>query len=89
MLPTEIKLCCRTLGIAILAILPSISPENSGARSSVSTVFSLAKTNTSANMQLTPWHMKVAHATPATPILNAVTNNMSAPMLLSDDAARK
>ena len=40
-------------------------------------------------MQLMLWQRKVAHATPATPILNAVTKSISTPMLDTDEQARK
>ena len=33
--------------------------------------------------------MKVAHATPATPILKVATNRISMPMLASEEQARK
>ena len=35
-----------------------------------------------------PWHKNVAHATPATPILNAVTNKISTATLTVDEAAK-
>ena len=35
------------------------------------------------------WQRKVAHATPATPILNAVTKSISTPMLDTDEKAKK
>lgn len=35
------------------------------------------------------WHKNVAHATPAIPILKALTKRMSIAMLLVDDMARK
>ena len=47
------------------------------------------KTTTSASTQLTPWHKNVAHATPATPISNAVTNRISTAMFDVDEQARK
>ena len=40
-------------------------------------------------MQLILWQRNVAHATPATPILNAVTKRISTPMLETDEQARK
>ena len=52
-------------------------------------VRNLKNTTTSARTQLIPWQRKVAQATPATPILNAVTKRMSTPMLESDEHARK
>ena len=54
-----------------------------------STFFSRRKTTSTASTQLTPWHRKVAQATPATPILNAVTNRMSIPMFAVEEMARK
>ena len=41
-----------------------------------------------ASTQLTPWHRKVAHATPATPMLKAVTNSTSSAILAMEEAAR-
>ena len=35
------------------------------------------------------WEMSVAQATPATPMLNAVTNRISTRMLLVEEIARK
>ena len=54
-----------------------------------STFFNRRKTTSTASTQLTPWHRKVAQATPATPILKAVTNRMSIPMFAVEEMARK
>ena len=90
MLPTEIKLCCKVLGRAMRTISPRMRPENSRARSpSMRILLSLRITKNSASTQLTPWHRKVAQATPATPILKAVTNRISIKMLDSEEQARK
>ena len=70
-------------------ILPSSRQEKMAARFSVFTPASLRRTTRIARMQLTPWHKKVAHATPATPILKAVTKRISTAMLEVEDAARK
>ena len=67
-LPTEMKLCCKTLGIAIRKIRCKILPEKTGAFSAPSTLDSRRKTTVTASTQLTHWHRNVAHATPATPI---------------------
>ena len=55
----------------------------------VSIFLSFRHTTANDKMQLIPWQIKVAHATPATPILNAVTNSMSIPILESDEQTRK
>ena len=89
MLPTEMKLCCRMLGTAITAMRQNSGKENSALFSSVSTPRRRRSTKSTASTQLTPWQRNVAHATPATPILNAVTNRISMKMLLVEDAARK
>ena len=90
MLPTEIKLCCKVLGRAMRTISPRMRRENRRARSSSMRIFaSLRSTKYSASRQLIPWHRKVAQATPATPILNAVTNRISMAMLDSEEQARK
>ena len=89
MLPTEMKLCCRMLGMATTAILPSIFQENHTVLRLVGMAFIRRNTTTMARMQLTPWHRKVAQATPATPIWNPATNRMSTPMLEREDTARK
>ena len=57
--------------------------------STVSMVRNRRNTTITASTQLTPWHRKVAQATPATPILKAVTKRMSTAMLDRDEAARK
>ena len=88
-LPTEIKLCCKMLGMATIDILPSSFHEKTSAFSVVLILVRCKNTTTTASMQLIPWQIKVAHATPATPILNAVTNSMSIPILESDEQARK
>jgi len=77
------------LGIATRATLPKSSHENSGAFSSVLMALNLRKTTVTARMQLTPWQISVAHATPSTPILNPATNRMSAKIFDTDEQARK
>ena len=88
-LPTEIKLYCKMLGIATTDILPSNFHEKILDFSVVLIFAKRIKTKATARIQLIPWQIKVAHATPATPILNAVTNSMSIPILESDEQARK
>ena len=89
MLPTEMKLCCKTLGMAMTTNRPSSSPENSTIFPSLGNCLNRRMTTATASTQLMPWHRKVAQATPATPILKAVTNRMSTAMLLKEDTARK
>ena len=93
MLPTEIKLCCKILGTATTEIFPNSFQENSLGFSSVSILSKRLNTKIMARMQLTPWHKKVAHATPSTPRVNtvdsAVVNRMSMPILATEDTARK
>ena len=67
-LPTEIKLCCKTLGMAMTTNLASSRPENSAVFSSLGICFRRRNTTLTARTQLMPWHRKVAQATPATPI---------------------
>ena len=45
-------------------------------------------TASTARTQLTPWHRKVAQATPATPMSKAVTKRISTPMLDTEEMAR-
>ena len=66
-----------------------ILPENTCTFPSAWIFRSRTITTTTASTQLTPWHRKVAQATPATPIWKAVTNKISIPMLLSEETARK
>ena len=89
MLPIEMKLCCRMLGTATTAIFLKRNQEKIFGVSSVWMVRNRRNTTTTASMQLTPWHRKVAQATPATPIWKAVTKRISTAMLLRDEAARK
>ncbi len=58
MFPTEMKLCCKILGMAMTEILPSSRQEKMAARFSVFTPASLRRTTRIARMQLTPWHKK-------------------------------
>ena len=88
-LPTETELCCRMLGTAMTAILPSIRQEKRAGFSGVGMPCIRRATAQTASTQLTPWHRKVAQATPATPMSKAVTKRMSIKMLLTDEAARK
>ena len=89
MLPTETKLCCRMLGMATMATLPSMFQEKSTTLWVDLKAPMRRNTTTMASTQLTPWHRKVAHATPATPILKPATNRISTPMLDRDETARK
>ena len=83
------KLCCKILGTAITATLPRIANENSFVFSPAPIFFRRSTTNSTASTQLTPWQRNVAHATPATPILNAATNRISIPIFATDEQARK
>lgn len=77
MLPTEMKLCCKILGTAMTAMRPRSEAEKICSFPVPRNPASRLTTNSTASTQLTPWQMKVAHATPATPIRNAVTNRIS------------
>ena len=77
------------LGMAMTANRPKWFHEKMRTRPSVGSFTKRRKTTTSASTQLTPWHKNVAHATPATPMLNAVTNRISTAMLEVDEHARK
>ena len=74
--------------MAMRKIRCRIRPEKTGAFSAPSTCASRRNTTATASTQLTHWHRNVAHATPATPIRNVVTNRMSTKMLDSDEHAR-
>ncbi len=53
-LPMEIKLCCKILGMATTAIFPSSCQENNAILSSVTMPRSLFSTTATANRQLIP-----------------------------------
>ena len=89
MLPTEMKLCCKMLGMAMMAIFFRMGKEKNSPLPSWGMVASRRNTKISASTQLTPWHRKVAQATPATPIWKAVTKRISTAMLEVEEAARK
>ena len=89
MLPTEIKLCCKMLGMAMTANRPKWFHEKIFTFPSVGIFAKRRKTTTSASTQLIPWHKNVAQATPATPMLNAVTNRISTAILDVDEQVRK
>lgn len=67
--------------------------ENTAAFPCVSIALRRLNTTTIARTQLTPWHRKVAHATPSTPLVkigeSAVTNRMSIPILAREENIRK
>ena len=50
---------------------------------------SLLNTTMIANIQLTPWQIKVAHATPATPIFRDATKKIFTRIFDVDEIARK
>ena len=77
------------LGIATTAIWPSIFQENQTRSPSLGTARTRRATTHRESTQLTPWHKNVAQATPATPMLNAVTNRISTAILDVDEQARK
>ena len=89
-MPTEMKLCCKVLGTAMTAIFFSSAAEKIGALPipAVSVRIRLS-TTTIASTQLIPWQMKVAQATPSTPMPKAVTNKTSIPIFAVEDSARK
>ena len=88
-LPTDTELCCRMLGTAMTAILPSIRQEKRAGFSGVEMASIRRATASRASTQLMPWQRKVAQATPATPMSKAVTKKISIKMLPTDEAARK
>ena len=55
--------------------------------------FKRLNTKITARIQLTPWHRKVAHATPSTPLEktgeSTVTNKISIPILEREEIIRK
>ena len=93
MFPTEMKLCCKILGMAMTAIFLSMLQENIAAFWWVSIFFKRLNTKITARIQLTPWHRKVAHATPSTPLEktgeSTVTNKISIPILEREEIIRK
>ena len=87
-LPTETKLCCKMLGMATTAIWPSIFQENQTRSPSLGTARTRRATTHRESTQLTPWHKKVAQATPATPRSKAATNSTSTAMFAVEEPAR-
>ena len=73
MFPTDTKLCCSVEGMATDKKSFKRGKEKKGALLYPSTSLSLFATTTSANTHDIPWQMKVAQATPATPIFNPAT----------------
>ena len=89
MLPTEIKLCWRMLGMAIIRIFFRSRGSNSAGFPCASIFASRRHMAITARIQLIPWHKKVAHATPATPMSKAVTKRISTAIFEVEEAARK
>lgn len=83
----------RILGMAMTAIFLSMLQENIAAFWWVSIFFKRLNTKITARIQLTPWHRKVAHATPSTPLEktgeSTVTNKISIPILEREEIIRK
>lgn len=89
MLPTLTKLCCRIEGIARYMNLRNILLSNSFPFAWPFVIEDILFTSTAfARMQLTPWQMNVAHATPSTPIEKAVTKSISMKMFAVEEMAR-
>ena len=82
------KLCCKMLGTAMAASCRSTRPEKQRTLPCTGIFASRRSTTATASTQLTPWHRKVAQATPATPIRNTVTNRMSTAILAVEEAAK-
>ena len=84
------KLCWRTLGTAITTNFRNMGRENTdtGPSTRIRIRRSRRSTTSTASTQLTPWHRKVAQATPATPMSKAVTNRISTAILAVEDTAR-
>ena len=76
------------LGMAMMASRLRMGREKGRTGWVVWIFFSRRAMTSTASTQLTPWHRKVAQATPATPILKAVTKRMSTAMLEREEAAR-
>ena len=74
--------------MAITAILPNISHENMAVVSAVLICESRFNTRITDRIQLIPWQMKVAHATPAIPIEKTFTKRMSTRILAVEEKAR-
>lgn len=72
----EMKLCCKMLGTAMTANFLNRDREKARAFSSAGMRRSRQNTTSTASTQLTPWHKKVAQATPATPMSKVVTKRM-------------
>ena len=75
--------------MATTAIWPSIFQENQTRSPSLGTARTRRATTHRESTQLTPWHRKVAQATPATPISKAATNSTSRPILLRTETIRQ
>ena len=89
MFPIEMKLCCNILGTAIIARLFNKLSEKTGKRFPSPIFFKRTITARTARIPLIPWQRKVAHATPATPILKTETNKISTPIFDNEEAARE
>ena len=89
MFPTEIKLCCKMLGMATSMIFFKSAHSKSGGFFWTWIFPNLIHIVRTARIQLIPWHKKVAHATPATPMRKAFTNRISTRIFDVEDAARK
>ena len=83
------KLCCKILGTATIAIFPSMGKENFLYGSSVFKARSRLNSVSPESTQAMPCAIKVAQATPPTPIRNAATNKISRPMLPIEEPIRK
>ena len=88
MLPIEMHPCWSILGTATWAMRPSMDQEKRFPFSSGAMPRRRRSTASTARTQLTPWHRKVAQATPATPMSKAVTKRISTPMLDTEETAR-
>ncbi len=62
--------------------------ENSGIFPLVGMYLSRIITTTIAKKQLIPWHIKVAHARPATPILRPTTKKIFMPTFAIEEQAK-
>ena len=83
------KDCCRMLGIAITKIRRRSGRENMVIFPSVFSRDRRFSRRVMDKTQLTPWQIKVAHATPATSMEKHLTKRMSIRMLAQDEITRK
>lgn len=82
-LPTDTNDCCTIEGTATRTMFLNNLPSNS--LNAPSSFLTRTKSSPLAKNAASPCAMKVAQATPATPMENAVTKSMSSPILRTEE----